>query len=78
MINGYGFQLISDMSRDQMIDEIIDNQRAIFATVDDDTLKRHLVEFRVTAVKKRLIAEAGLEVRGILGWLDRNGESDDH
>lgn len=63
-----GFNFLSDMTREELIDEIMENQREIAQTYSDDQLKAAVIEYRVNATRRRLEAEAGIKVtRGLFG-----------
>lgn len=61
-----GFDFIKEMSREQLIDEILAHQRELMEPLEVGILRANVVELRVQDYKKRLAAEAGL-VPTILG-----------
>lgn len=69
-----GFAIIGDMSREEMIEEIIAGQRALLVAEEDDTLKRHVINLRLSQFKDRLVKEAQIQPMGPFGLL--GGDSD--
>lgn len=55
-----GIQIISEMQRSEMIDEIIEHQRDKLSEMDDNDLKKLVIQLRTSAVYQRLIKEAHL------------------
>lgn len=61
-LDGFGgIKIIREMTRDEMIDEITGTQRVMLEKEDTDALKRYVINFRLGALKRRLIDEAGFE-----------------
>lgn len=56
-----GFSVIGEMTREQLIEEIINQQRAQIIEMPLDYLKQLVIMFRVDEVKKRLFKEANMD-----------------
>lgn len=69
-VAGNGIGLIGEMSRQDLIEEIILAQRGNLATCTADQLKHFVVQLRMHNYHKRLMTEAGIddEPRGLFGW----------
>lgn len=65
---GVGFY--SEMSREQLIQEILDFQRVYLMGLSENDLKRTSVQLRLSSAKERLYREAGIEPPSIFGWGD--------
>jgi hypothetical protein len=57
-----GFSVIKEMTREQLIEEIIFCQRAELATKESTELKSIVANFRIEESRLRIIADAGLVV----------------
>lgn len=55
-----GFKLIREMSREELIDEILMGNRMTLEGADDETLKTHVVNLRLTIYRRNILKEAGL------------------
>lgn len=55
-----GFSLIGEMSKKDLIEEIVIAQRKVLADRDVADLRAFVVQLRTTAVRERLMAEAGI------------------
>lgn len=63
-----GFSIIGEMSKEQLIDEIVEHQRKAMRLLEIEQLKAHVIDFRMAETRKRLEEEAGIRVHhGILG-----------
>jgi len=63
-----GFAIIKDMCKEDLIDEILANQRKHLLTCEVADLKGSVVAYRVERYKESLISEAGIKVTpGIFG-----------
>lgn len=56
-----GFSVIGEMTREQLIEEIINQQRSQVNEMPLDHLKQLVIMFRVDEVKKRLFKEANMD-----------------
>lgn len=56
-----GFSVIGEMTREQLIEEIMNHQRAQVNEMPLDHLKQIVIMFRVDEVKKRLFKEANMD-----------------
>lgn len=59
-----GLEIIGEMSREQMISEIVHNWLGQLKDQDIGYLRRHIVKFRMEASRKRMLLEAGLHPSG--------------
>ena len=59
-VAGNGIALIGQMSRQDLIEEIILGQRGNLASCSVDQLRRFVIQLRMRAVHERLHAEAGI------------------
>lgn len=65
-----GIKFIKEMSREELVEEIITNQRAQLDEMDVNMLRHHVADFRIKEATKRIHLEAGLKVvPGILGGM---------
>jgi hypothetical protein len=63
-----GLSLIREMSKEDIIEELIEAQRTHMNTREMSDLKAELIQFRLAVIRKRMIAEAGMtEHPGFLG-----------
>lgn len=58
--------IISEMSDDELREEILDMQRQQLLLCNRDNLLRHIIDFRMTAYRNRLMNEAEIQPQ-ILG-----------
>lgn len=75
-----GIKFIKEMSREELIEEVIYNQRAQLAEMKVVELRHVVADFRVKEATKRIHAEAGLKsTPGILGmnFVSEDEEADD-
>lgn len=56
-----GFKLIGEMSREELIEELVSYQRKILLAQDDACLRAYIVNNRLERTKERLMREAGLK-----------------
>lgn len=73
-----GIKIIGEMSKQELIDELMNVQRSLLEETGMEQLKRHVINYRLAAFQRRLVAEAGIEpitLRGLLGW--KEDEDDD-
>jgi hypothetical protein len=66
-VAGNGLALIGEMNRQDLIEEIILGQRSNLASASVEQLREFVVQLRMHAVRKRLIAEAGITAESF-GW----------
>lgn len=64
-----GFKIIREMSKDELIEELLAAQKEVMQRTDVDTLKRHVITFRTAQVQQRLCEEADLAPQHIIGFL---------
>lgn len=57
----YGFKVISEMTKEEMIEELLIEISAQLHSMDTNQLKKHVIRDRVSHVQNRLIAEAQLD-----------------
>lgn len=74
-----GFKIIKEMTREELITEIVDNQRAQAEAMDNSRLRHIVADFRITEMTKRIHTEAGFKsIPGLLGGVvaedDEDGE----
>ena len=73
-----GFKLIREMTKEEMIEELLASQKRLMEAMELDTLKRYIIHDRQCQVTKRLVEEADLEEApwptGLIGW----GGNDNH
>ena len=55
----HGLNFIKDMSREDLIEEVVTASRENMSKMDDRTLRRYVMETRIDAYRKRLFQEAG-------------------
>jgi len=71
-----GFKVIREMTKEEMIEELLAGQREIMVMMEMDNLKRYIIHYRQSQVTKRLIEEADLQEApwpsGLLGMEDGN------
>lgn len=69
-VAGNGIAIIGEMSRQDLVEEIILGQRGNLASCSVEQLRQFVVQLRMHAYHKRLMAEAGVddEPRGLFGW----------
>lgn len=73
-----GIKFIKEMTREELIDEILVNQRAQLEEMDLNGLRHHVADFRIREATKRIHTEAGLKhVAGILGGMVVPEDEDD-
>lgn len=70
----FGFKIIRDMTKEEIIEELVASQRIIMEAQTMDCLKQHLIHFRVVAVQKRLCEEADLTPSIFGGLLGRDDD----
>jgi hypothetical protein len=67
-----GFKLIKEMTKEELIEELLAGQKEVMEAMEVDNLKRYVIHHRQTQVTKRLIEEADLEEApwptGLIGW----------
>lgn len=69
------FKKIAEMTKDEMIDEILNEQRVMLAENDLPTLKAMIVDFRLMDARKKLEADAGITIqRSIFGATAEDAE----
>lgn len=56
-----GFKIISEMTPEELIDEIISNYRETLQECGMTSLRAKVVELRLTSVRNSLLDEAGLK-----------------
>lgn len=59
-----GFKIIKEMSREELIDEIMDNQRAQAEEMETVNLRATVASSRIAEASRRIKAEAGIEMEG--------------
>lgn len=52
---------IREMSKEDMVKEIVDLQRVLLLTMDQNSLRQQLVHFRATIHHNKILAESGLD-----------------
>jgi len=63
-----GFKIIGEMTREELVDEIMHFQRRIMEEQDTADLKSLIIDFRLAETRKRLEKEAGIKItQGLLG-----------
>lgn len=63
-----GFEFLKEMTKEQLIDEILDDQCSKLKEFDLDSLRANVINLRVETYRKRLIEESGLKVQqGMFG-----------
>lgn len=73
-----GFKVIKEMSKDELIEEILEGQRQELGNKDTTELKAMVVEFRVMHTREALTKEAGIITeRGPMGLLQVKDEDDE-
>jgi len=55
-----GFEIIRDMSKEDMVNEILEGYRANLSELDEQELRKRIIFTRVQSYERRLIAEADL------------------
>lgn len=56
-----GFKLIRDMTKAELIEEILAEQREFLLKAELDQLRLRVVQFRLHDVQQRLLAESGID-----------------
>ena len=73
-----GFKIIKEMTKNELIEEIIENQRVQCQEMELKQLRHVVADFRIKEATKRIHAEAGFITKpGILGGLYAEEEDDD-
>jgi hypothetical protein len=72
-----GFNFIKEMSKEELIDEIITHQRTIMQESTLENLRANVVDLRVKNYKDRLCNEAGLVGNGIFGYAVKDEEDEE-
>lgn len=73
-----GMALIGEMSREELIEEIMFHQRKTAETLTIKDLRANVANFRVQEMKKRIYSEAGMiEQQSIFGTSIVPEDSDD-
>ena len=63
-----GFKVIKEMTREELIEEVLAVQRAQLNEMTIKNLRHNVADFRVAEMTKRIHAEAGVRILpGILG-----------
>lgn len=57
----YGMALLKEMTRDELVEEMLSHQRDVFAELDRQELIQAVMSMRIGVYKRRLLTEAGLE-----------------
>lgn len=70
-----GFKIIGEMSREELVDEIMLFQRKIMEEQPTNDLKALIIDFRLAETRKRLEKEAGIKIQQ--GLLHRHIEEDE-
>lgn len=65
-----GFKIIREMTKEEMIAELMKSQRILFEQQDEDTLKRHVIQARLMFTQRRLVEEADLEGPVMFGAME--------
>lgn len=55
-----GFEIIRDMSREDMVNEILEGYRQNLSELDEQELRKRIIFTRVQNYERRLIAESDL------------------
>lgn len=72
-----GFQIIGEMTKEELLEEIIAHQRMHLDGMNIDNLRRSVIQIRLEEYQARLFAEAGVSrPQGILGFLN-SGDDDE-
>lgn len=72
-----GFKVIGDMSRDELIEEMLGHQRTMAQRQTTEALKQLIISMRMTEIHHRLIKEANLEPSTVWGLLNGRDDSGD-
>lgn len=73
-----GIKIIKEMTREELIEEVIVNQRAQLAEMKTSKLRHLIADFRIQEATKRIHKEAGFKtVPGMLGGLTIQDEDAD-
>ncbi len=56
-----GLKIIREMSKEEIIDELMEAQRVAMIKRELGDLKAELISYRLAVVRKRMIEEAGME-----------------
>jgi predicted ABC-type transport system involved in lysophospholipase L1 biosynthesis ATPase subunit len=60
-LNFAGFALIGEMTKEELVDEFLAYQRECMEEMNEDTLKKLVIQKRVHTYTKRLTAEAKMD-----------------
>lgn len=72
-----GFKIIREMTKEEMIAELLQAQREHLERLSENELKQYIISVRTHQVQHRLMEEADLDQpRGILGMFGM-GDSDE-
>lgn len=71
-----GMDIISEMSDQELIEEIIGHQRAALSDFDRNKLKHHVVHLRLSLYHRRLHEEAKMDPPTFLGFLGGFGDQE--
>lgn len=73
-----GFQIIREMTKEELMEEIAQNQRAQLEEMELPALRHIVADFRIKEATKRIHSEAGLKsIPGILGSVVVGEDDDD-
>lgn len=63
-----GFKIISEMSKEELVEEILETNRAKLNALDMTNLKASVINLRMDAYRENLAREAGLTIHnGVMG-----------
>ena len=67
-----GFKIIGEMSKEELIDEILSINRSLLSSAELDNLRLAVIRYRLEEVQVRLVAESGIDMaprgpQGLLG-----------
>lgn len=60
----FEMKLIGNMTRDELMDEIVNYNREQLIDQDDMHLRQYVINIRLERFKHQLLAEAGMEIKG--------------
>lgn len=74
-----GIKFIKEMSKEELIEEVVTNQRAQLDEMKINQLRHLVADFRIQEATKRIHIEAGLKVTpGIFGGMVTSDEEEDN
>lgn len=72
-----GMKIIGEMTKDEMIEELLAGQRILYDEQSLEALKHYVIQSRMVFTQRNLTEEAKLECQGPKGFFGMFGSEDD-